>query len=447
VTVQSYAKGQTATDIAASIEQSIRDTKLAAGDLLPPIRELATSLGVSAGTVASAYKLLNAQGLTSADRRRGTRVRELRKDHGPHPRLSRPVPAGVTDLSTGNPDPSLLPDPVAALSRVEYEPARYGSPVCHEGFVTAARRAFAADGVPADHVTVTTGALDAVGRMLATNLAAGDRVAVEDPGWASLIDLVERLGMVVVPVTLDAGGPLPDSLWQVLAAGARAAVITARAQNPTGAAVTAARARELRDVLARYPGRLVIEDDHACGLVETPLATIVGPTGRFAAVRSVAKGWGPDLRLAVVAGDMATIGRLEASTIGTTGWVSHLVQQITLSMWQDPAAVAAVEHASLTYRQRRLALCAELSARGIKLDVPTGLNVWVPVEDEATAVSSLLADGWMVAPGAMCRIASPPAIRVTVAGLPIERAADCAGAIAGACLAAGSRGRRSGSGG
>ncbi|HEV8063641.1 MAG TPA: hypothetical protein VGP46_02360, partial [Acidimicrobiales bacterium] len=75
------------------------------------------------------------------------------------------------------------------------------------------------------------------------------------------------------------------------------------------------------------------------------------------------------------------------------------------------------------------------------------LNIWVPVDDEATAVASLLADGWMVAPGAICRITSPPAIRLTVAALPVERAAECAEAVANARLAAGSKGRRSGSGG
>ena len=56
-----------------------------------------------------------------------------------------------------------------------------------------------------------------------------------------------------------------------LEAGARAVICTPRAQNPTGASVTAERAAELRAVLARHPHVLVIEDDHFWALSTAPL--------------------------------------------------------------------------------------------------------------------------------------------------------------------------------
>jgi DNA-binding transcriptional MocR family regulator len=444
---QDYPTGRTAGELAESIERSIRDGSLAAGDPLPPIRRLARELGISAGTVASSYRVLNIRGLTASDRRRGTWVRELRKEDLAPARLMIPLPAGVTDCSTGRPDPSLLPNAMAAVSDLAYEPGSYGSPVAHGGFIAAARRRLEGDGVPAGYATVSFGALDAIGRVLSSNLARGDRVAVEDPGWAAGIDMVERLGYVTVPLPVDSEGPTTDGVWQALAAGAQAVVVTARAQNPTGAAISPSRSEELRAVFSRYPGRLVIEDDHACGLVEAPLAPVVGPTGRYAFVRSVAKGYGPDLRLAVVAGDAATIGRLEAGLASGAGWVSHLLQQIVLAMWEDPSVSRQLDEASTVYRKRRTALCHELGERGIEVQAATGLNVWVPVEDEATAASALLARGWLVAPGRSFRIASPPAIRVTTAALPAERAAECAEAVAAACTSATSKGRRAGSGG
>lgn len=447
MTLQDYPTGRTAGELAESIERSIREGSLAAGDSLPPIRRLALELGVSAGTVASSYRTLSRRGLTTSDRRRGTWVRELRKEDLAPARQMIPLPAGVTDCSTGQPDPLLLPDPLAVLSSLAYEPASYGSPVAHRGFMAEACRRLELDGVPAAHATVTFGALDAIGRVLASNLARGDRVAVEDPGWAALIDIVERSGYATVPLPLDAEGPTTDGVWQALAAGAQAVIVTARAQNPTGAAISEARSDELKAVFSRYPGRLVIEDDHACGLAEVPLAPVVGPTGRYAFVRSVAKGYGPDLRLAVTAGDAATISRLEAALVAGAGWVSHLLQQIVLAMWEDPMVSRQLEGASVAYRERRSAVCSELTARGIEVLAPTGLNVWVPVDDEATASSALLARGWLVAPGRSFRIASPPAIRVTTAALPAERAAECAEAIAAACASAGSNGRRAGSGG
>jgi DNA-binding transcriptional MocR family regulator len=151
--------------------------------------------------------------------------------------------------------------------------------------------------------------------------------------------------------------------------------------------------------------------------------------------------------LAVTAGDAATIGRLEAALAAGAGWVSHLLQQIVLAMWNDAAVTRQLEGASTLYRERRSALCDELAARGIDVQAPTGLNVWVPVDDEATATSAMLASGWLVAPGGRFRIASAPAMRITTAALVVEQAAACAESIAAACASADSKGRRAGSAG
>src|SRR5690606_21927515 len=150
----------------------------------------------------------------------------------------------------------------------------------------------------------------------------GDRVAVEDPGWANLLDLVAALGLVPVGVPVDADGPLPAALDRALAGGARAVIVTARAHNPTGAAVTADRAADLRAVLAAHPATLLIEDDHAAELSRQPLHPLAGATGAWAFVRSVSKPYGPDLRVAVLAGDEATVARVEGRMRVGTGWVS-----------------------------------------------------------------------------------------------------------------------------
>jgi len=142
---------------------------------------------------------------------------------------------------------------------------------------------------------------------------------------------------------------------------------------------------------------------------------------------------GADLRVALLAGDATTLDRVEGRQRLGPGWVSHLLQQLVVDMWADAAVAAALAHATDVYRGRRDALVDALGSRGIAVAAASGLNVWVPVPDEATAVRVMLEAGYAVAGGARFRIASAPAVRVTVAALPERKAVAVARAIESAC--------------
>ncbi|HDS1039852.1 TPA: GntR family transcriptional regulator, partial [Stenotrophomonas maltophilia] len=62
--------GRSAEAIFDSIREGIGGGRLAAGSLLPPVRDLAEQLGVNRNTVAAAYKRLDAAGLASTGGRR-----------------------------------------------------------------------------------------------------------------------------------------------------------------------------------------------------------------------------------------------------------------------------------------------------------------------------------------------------------------------------------------
>jgi len=266
--------------------------------------------------------------------------------------------------------------------------------------------------------------------LLAAHLRPGDRVAVEDPGWANLLDLVAAQGLTPVPVPVDDAGPTVDGMRGALAAGVGAVVVTTRAHNPTGAAVGAARASGLRQLLRGYRELLVIEDDHAAELSATPLHALAGATDRWAFVRSVSKPYGPDLRLAVLAGDPATVARVEGRMRVGAGWVSTILQRLVLALWQDESVVRRVARARDAYTARREGLIAALAARGVLASGRTGINVWVPVPDETVAVTRLRDAGYAVSPGALNRIASPPGVRITVAPLDLAAIPALAGAVA-----------------
>ncbi|MGA4843286.1 aminotransferase class I/II-fold pyridoxal phosphate-dependent enzyme [Streptomyces sp. G45] len=410
--------GRRAAEIATSVERAVGHGELEPGQPLPPMRELAVHLGVNPNTVAAAYRTLRERGVIETAGRRGSRVRS--KPATTAREYSRmDVPPGVRDVASGNPDTALLPSLAeafaAAAERADREPVLYGEAAVDPDLSRHARRSLDADGVPDGPLAVTSGALDAIERVLAARLKVGDAVAVEDPGWGSVLDLVSALGLRPVPVGVDDDGPLPDDVERALRSGARALLVTARAQNPTGAAVGAARARALRRVLAAHQETLVIEDDHGHGIVDLPLHTLCGATRTWAFVRSTAKAYGPDLRLAVLSGDAETVDRVQGRIRLGPGWVSKVLQRAVVHLWQggavDPREVAGA------YGRRRDALIAALAERGVSACGRSGMNVWVPVPDETAAVARLLHAGWAVSPGARYRLGAPPGIRITVSTL------------------------------
>ncbi|WP_217180369.1 aminotransferase class I/II-fold pyridoxal phosphate-dependent enzyme [Streptomyces sp. AC495_CC817] len=425
--------GRRAVEIAASVEQAVAEGGLEPGQLLPPMRELADRLGVNPNTVAAAYRTLRERGVIETAGRRGSRVRSRPATTG-REYIRVEVPDGVRDLADGNPDPALLPRLAeafaAAAGQGDREPVLYGAAAVEPELARIARADLDADGVPDGPVAVTSGSLDAIERVLAVHLKPGDAVAVEDPGWGSVLDLVPALGLRVVPVGVDDEGPLPDDVRGALDGGARALIVTDRAQNPTGAAVSAARARALRSVLAEHPETLLIEDDHGHRIVDQPLHPLAGGTRSWAFVRSVAKAYGPDLRLAVLTGDAVTVDRVRGRQRLGPGWVSRLVQRAVVRLWSDGAVDA--EAVAGAYGRRRDALIGALARRGVEAHGVSGMNVWIRVPDETGAVARLLHAGWAVAPGARFRMSAPQGIRITVSTLTEEEIGTLADAVASA---------------
>jgi DNA-binding transcriptional MocR family regulator len=415
VSVQYTIRGASAKAVATDIEEAISTGALSPGAELPPIRQLAGRLGVNANTVAAAYRLLRDRGAVETAGRRGTRIRD-RPATTPRSLRGLDIPPGVRDLSSGNPDPALLP--IAAARWRRRRPALlYGQPAMSPELADHAHAALTADGVPADHLAVTAGALDGIERVLTAYLRPGDRVAVEDPGWANLLDLLAALRFSVEPVGVDDDGPLVADLSLALRRDVRALVVTNRAQNPTGAALSAERADQLRRSLRdRTADLLLVEDDHCAGIAGAPLHSLAGSTQHWAFVRSAAKTYGPDLRLAVLAGDGRTIERVHGR-LRLSGWVSYLLQDLAVGLWCDDAATRLVHRAEATYTRNRAMLQTALAERGVGSHGRSGLNIWVPVPDETVAITRLLGAGWAAAPGARFRIATPAGLRITIAEL------------------------------
>lgn len=455
--VAQHVEDRSPRGIAAAVSRLVRSGELRPGDRLPTVRRLAADLGVSPATVSGAWQALAAVGLVTSRGRGGTvvlpepaswlppRYRDMaqggrsaapddpapgRADAAPRPAAAA-RPAHRLDLSTGTPDPALLPPLQRALGRVAAStPAAGTGTYLGTPVVEPLERLLRASWpFTPQRVTVVDGAVDAMSRTLEQIAGFGDRVVVEDPGFPPIFDLCDQLGLERVPVPLDRQGLRPDALEAALRTGAEVVVLQPRAHNPTGVSMTSTRAREIAAVVKRHlaatPGAdlHVIEDDHS-GEIASSADVSLGAhlPDRVVHIRSYSKSHGPDLRMAAVGGPAAVLDRVVARRMLGPGWTSRLLQHLLADLLVDGEALAAVAQARRTYYARQRALSTALAGHGLVVAPGDGINMWVPVADEATALVRLEAAGIQVARGRPFR-AVPPSedgaghVRVTVGAL------------------------------
>jgi DNA-binding transcriptional MocR family regulator len=426
--------------IAAAVHREIRSGRLATGDRLPTVRELARELGISPATVSEAWQALAAVGAIQARGRAGTFVRAAVEPSRPIRYLGiggDPAAAGL-NLASGTPDPALLPPLREALERVLAGSGPLTTSYLDDPVLPDLAQVLRASWpFPPERLTVVDGALDALSRVVDLVVRLGDRVAMESPGFPPLIDLLERAGAEIVPVDLDDEGADPDSLSAALALDPVAVVLQPRAQNPTGASVTRERCAVLAERLAGSRA-IVVEDDHS-GDIATGEDVSLGQhlPDRVVHIRSYSKSHGPDLRIAAVGGRADVIDPLVSRRMLGPGWTSRLLQAVLLDLLTDPAALAAVTRARSVYASRSLAVRAGLAGAGVLTSRGDGINAWVRVADERAAIVALAGMGIRVSPGAPFMVSERPArhIRVTT-GLLDEQDPDHLGEVIAALATA-----------
>jgi DNA-binding transcriptional MocR family regulator len=394
---------RSARGIAAAVSRLITSGRLPAGARLPTVRTVATGLGVSPTTVSEAWRNLILAGAIQTRGRSGTFV------SGPLPPRARLRYAQLSgarvnlprDLSTGVPDPLLLPDLSEALRRIgdgRWAGSYLDVPVLPELEALLRERW----PYPPERLTVVDGAMDGLDRVAAATLRYGDHVLVENPAFPPLLDLLQALGATVIGVEMDSAGLVPDALQRAIRDyRAVALFLQPRAHNPTGTSMDASRAALLANVLLEAPHLLVVEDDHAGAIATAPPVSI----GRYLPERTVhiagfSKSHGPDLRLAAVGGPAHVLDTVADRRLLGPGWSSRLLQGVLLDLLTDPGSVARVATARSVYAERRAGLLKALHDRGVAATAADGINLWMEVPDQQNAMVALAAHGIAAAPGA-----------------------------------------------
>ncbi|GAB3562214.1 MocR-like pyridoxine biosynthesis transcription factor PdxR [Spelaeicoccus albus] len=300
--------------IAEQFRRAVRDSSLQPGDRVPATRALAGQLGVSRGTVVSAYDQLTAEGYLIGSRGTATVINpqlarvhpddaqagavhpgdapppdDAHPDGGPAPaeRSLRRSAAGaktwapdaVIDLRPGRTDTRRLADSGWRAAWRQATSSTPRSATVPPAGIAELREAIAEHlrlmrGLVADPATIviTAGAREGMALLLLTLAARGPgivthrrnapslRVAVEDPGYPTLRQVLVRLGADVVPVPVDADGLVVTELARH-GTPPDAVIVTPSHQYPLGGSMPVARRTALLE-WARECGALVVEDDY-----------------------------------------------------------------------------------------------------------------------------------------------------------------------------------------
>lgn len=323
------------------VRLAVLEGRLAPGARLPSTRVLAEELRCSRNTVVGAFEQLLAEGYLEGHVGSGTyvsrvlpdelltvrapsRERPALGDTGAVPalgqrgrRLARLDPPGAPArrgdgrraFVPGMPETAFFPFAVwgRLVGRFWRVPPREllrpGEP---GGFrplreaIAAYLRAVRALPVEPEQVFVTSGAqqaLDLVARLL---LDPGERVWIEDPGYAGLRGPLLAAGAEVVPLPVDPEG-LDVAEGRRRAPEARMAVVTPARQYPLGLAMSLPRRLELL-AWAQQVSAWVVEDDYDseyryAGRPLAPLQSLDEGAGRVVYIGSLSKVLFPSIRL------------------------------------------------------------------------------------------------------------------------------------------------------
>jgi DNA-binding transcriptional MocR family regulator len=447
--IAAAVQDRSARGVAAAVGRLVHGGHLAAGTRLPTVRSVAATLRMSPTTVSEAWSSLARAGAIQTRGRSGTFVLPVTRarDSLRYARVAANPTALPRDLSTGVPDPELLPSlagALASLGDIQLTTSYLDEPVLPP-LETALRARWP---YPPEQVTVVDGALDALDRVAATIVRYGDRVLVENPTFPPMLDLLDTYGAAIIGVPVDAHGLVPSELSCALDGVPVALFLQPRAQNPTGVSMTATRAEQLAEVLSWHgngAGVTVVEDDHA-GEIATAEPVSLGARlpDQVVHIRSFSKSHGPDLRLAAIGGPATVLTPLTDRRLLGPGWSSRLLQAVLCRMLTDLGTQAQVAAARHEYARRRTVLRDALAGHGITAGAADGINVWLPVADQQKAMLTLAAHGIAVAPGAPFEVSPLPTdhVRITL-GAARDDLSELAALLAEAAgAAAGAGGRR-----
>jgi len=374
--------------IVETMAEDIAAGRLAPGTRLPPHRELAYQLGVSANTTSRAYAEAVRRALLRGEVGRGTFVRSVddpAKDDAPNS-LHR-VRTGPIDLSRNLPYPGFAEPHVRRILRdiaqgsglpalLDYQTDADLAPHGEAGRLWLADCGVAA---PPDEIVTTMGAQHGLFCILSSVLTSGDLLLTEDLTYMPICAMAERLGLHIAPVEMDADGVLPESFEEKCRiSNPSAFYLTPTLQAPTTVTLSDARRRAIAEIAARH-GVILIEDDVFGPLKpDRPARLAAHAPDHTVYVTSLSKAVAPGLRVGFVRAPQRLVPALRHAVNLSVWMAPPFTLEVATRLIADGTATA------LAARQSDRAAERQGIARAIFTDIDyaadrNGLHLWLPL--------------------------------------------------------------------
>jgi len=277
-------------EVAERFENQIENNILKTGDKLMSLRALSKEQGISISTAYKAYIELENKGYIEARPKSGYFVRFSPSQYLKTPESpSAVLPAikadsdeilrlvyktinqeGIVRLSLATPSAGLIPE--AKLNKAMMEALRRSPNSC-TAYETLqgnsilrkqiAKYAFNWNGnITEDDVVTTQGCMEALVFCLKAVTEPGDTVAIENPTYFGIFNVMKSLGLKILEIPTDAEtGISLEYLETVLeTVSVKACLFVPNFSNPTGGMMPDTRKKQLVDLLAKHQIPL-IEDD------------------------------------------------------------------------------------------------------------------------------------------------------------------------------------------
>ena len=311
--------------LADTVASEIANGALKPGDRLPPQRSFAYQRKIAVSTASRVYTELLRRGLVVGEVGRGTFVSgETRRG------VAMPIePRGARiDLEVNYP---ILPTQSAMIARSLEgmdRPDVLDLALRHSSTIgTQADRAVSAeflareDWLPAaDQLVFTANGRQCIAAALAAVVPSGGRCGVEALTYPFITDIAARLGVTLVPLSMDEHGVRPDAVQKAhREAHLTALYIQPTIQNPLGITMPASRRADLLRVVEKL-GLIVIEDT-VYGFLdeETPIAALA--PDHCIVLDSLSKKVAPGLALGFIVSPPRLRERIMAA-VRSGGWTA-----------------------------------------------------------------------------------------------------------------------------